>query len=232
MTPVMALPRAIRDPALMKLLDELRTEHVRIERLVGSLRTFVDAFVAGGAPAGDGLEILRCLRVYAGGFHHDREELILFPALEGEASLPRRGPIEALLDDHHVTAELLAEMAALLASPAPDLARLRDAAVRYSHVLWLHIDAENSVLFPESEARLARAGVRELANRPPTSQELAAAESADRLAALYPPLEDPGVIRGDGCALCPRYGESCDGIEREWWNEWEWEEMDDHIAAS
>ena len=232
MTPVMAFAARNRDPFPVNLLDELRAEHVRIERLVGSLRTFADRFVAGAAPAADGLEILRCLRVYAGGFHHDREELILFPALENEASLPKRGPIQALLDDHHVTAELLAEMSALLAAPAPDRARLREAAVRYSHVLWLHIDAENSVLFPESEARLARVGVRELATRPPTAEELAAAESADRLASLYPPLEDPDLIRGDGCALCPRYGESCDGIEREWWNEWEWEEMDDHIAAS
>jgi hemerythrin-like domain-containing protein len=216
----------------MRLLDELRAEHVRIERLVGSLRTFADRFLSGEAPTPDGLEILRCLGVYAGGYHHDREELVLFPALQNEASLPTRGPIEALLDDHHITAALLAEMKEILGSAAPDAARLREAAVRYSHILWLHIDAENSVLFPESEARLARVGVRELESRPPTPEELAAAESADRLAVLYPPLEDPDVVRGDGCALCPRYGESCDGIEREWWNEWEWEEMDDHIAAS
>ncbi|HEY0591801.1 MAG TPA: hemerythrin domain-containing protein, partial [Thermoanaerobaculia bacterium] len=80
----------------MKLLDELRNEHVRIERLVGSLRTFADRFLAGTAGPEDGLEILRVLSVYAGGFHHDREELVLFPALENDASLPRRGPIEAL----------------------------------------------------------------------------------------------------------------------------------------
>ncbi len=216
----------------MKLLDELRSEHVRIERLVGSLRTFADRFLAGTAPREDGVEILRVLSVYAGGFHHDREELVLFPALENEASLPRRGPIEALLDDHHVTGSLLAAMTAELALDVPDATRIREAAVRYSHILWLHIDAENSVLFPESEARLARAGVRELEARSATPDELAAAEAADRIAALYPPLEDPGVIRGDGCALCPRYGDSCEGIEREWWNEYEWEEMDDHVAAS
>ncbi|HEY0788839.1 MAG TPA: hemerythrin domain-containing protein [Thermoanaerobaculia bacterium] len=216
----------------MKLLDELRSEHVRIERLVGSLRTFADRFLTGAAGPEDGLEILRVLSVYAGGFHHDREELVLFPALENDASLPRRGPIEALLDDHHETAALLAAMKDELASAAPDANRFREAAVRDSHILWLHIDAENSVLFPESEARLARVGIRELESRPATAEEIAAAESADQLALLYPPLEDPEVIRGEGCALCPRYGDSCDGIERAWWNEYEWEEMDDHIAAS
>ncbi len=216
----------------MRLLDELRAEHIRIERLVGSLRTFADRFAAGSAPAADGLAILDALRVYAGGFHHDREELILFPALVTEASLPTHGPIETLLDDHHVTAELLAAMRSELSLPLPDAARLRTAAVKYSHVLWLHIDAENSVLFPESEARLARAGIRELASRAATEAELAAAAEADRLAVLYPPTDDPAIVRGEGCALCPRYGESCDGIEREWWNEYEWEEMDDHIAAS
>ncbi len=224
------LARAIIVP--VKLLDELRSEHVRIESLVGSLRRFADGFAAGEAPREDGLEILRVLAVYAGGFHHDREELVLFPALETEASLPRRGPIEGLLDDHHKTGALLTAMTAALAAAEPDARRFREAAVRYSHILWLHIDAENSVLFPESEARLARAGVRELEGRGATAEELAAGEAADRLALLYPPLEDPDVVRGDGCALCPRYGESCDGIEREWWNENEWEEMDSHVAAS
>lgn len=216
----------------MKLLDDLRAEHVRIDRLVGSLRAFVDRFVAGAAPKEDGLQIIRALEIYVGGFHHDREELILFPALRNEASLPARGPIESLLGDHHQTGTLLAEIRELLESASPDLGRLREGAVRYSHILWLHIDAENSVLFPESEARLARVGVRELENRPATPEELAAAETADRLAAIYPPFEDPDLVRGDGCALCPRYADTCEGIEREWWNDWEWEEMDDHVAAS
>jgi hypothetical protein len=31
-------------------------------------------------------------------------------------------------------------------------------------------------------------------------------------------------VRGGGCVLCPSYGITCDGLEREWWTELEWEE--------
>lgn len=38
-------------------------------------------------------------------------------------------------------------------------------AVEYAHASWRHIDTEGSVLFPESEPRLRREGVAELASR-------------------------------------------------------------------
>ena len=40
-------------------------------------------------------------RVFAGAFHHEREEVVLFPALIRDAGLPAdRGPIAVILDDH------------------------------------------------------------------------------------------------------------------------------------
>ena len=38
-------------------------------------------------------------------------------------------------------------------------------AMEYSRTLWLHLDAENSVLLPESEARPRRNNVTELPSR-------------------------------------------------------------------
>jgi hypothetical protein len=32
--------------------------------------------------------------------------------------------------------------------------------------------------------------------------------------------------------MCPAYGPRCGGVEREWWNENEWDEFADHIGAS
>jgi hypothetical protein len=40
--------------------------------------------------------------------------------------------------------------------------RLESLAIAYSRALWRHIDAENTVLFPEAEARLPQTGVPEL----------------------------------------------------------------------
>jgi hypothetical protein len=31
--------------------------------------------------------------------------------------------------------------------------------------------------------------------------------------------------------FCLAYGESCRGLEHEWWNESEWEEFEDHLPS-
>jgi hypothetical protein len=38
-------------------------------------------------------------------------------------------------------------------------------------------------------------------------------------------------MRGDGCVFCPAFTTSCRGVEHEWWNEWEWEEFEDHLPS-
>jgi hypothetical protein len=31
--------------------------------------------------------------------------------------------------------------------------------------------------------------------------------------------------------MCPAYGVSCNGLEREWWNESEWEEIHERLTG-
>jgi hemerythrin-like domain-containing protein len=211
----------------MQLLDDLRREHERIDTVLGALRTWADRFAAGEAPLSDRDAFMTFFSIYAGSFHHEREEVLLLPALARSAELPSdRGPIAVILQDHRDMAKLLREIAT-----TDDPIALQDLTLRYSHALWQHIDVENSILFPESEDRLRRNGVRELDARAMTSDEHAAAAVGDTLIARYPPME-PDVTRGDGCVMCHAYGDTCRGLEREWWNEWEWEEMSEHVAAS
>lgn len=219
----------------MRFMEELVKEHELIEQVVGSLLTWAGRLGAGEAPAADGSEIVRFFRVYAGSLHHGREEEILFPALVNEASLPGdRGPVAVLLADHHEMGDILSRMEELLAaeSTAESAARLSDLARDYASRLLSHIDSENSVLIPEAEARLIRAGVRELEVREATDEEREAVLSGRRIVERYPPSEDPDIVRGEGCVMCSSYGVRCEGLEREWWNEWEWSEADDHIASS
>lgn len=216
----------------MKLIDDLRSEHDLIEQVLGSLRTFVDSRLRGEANAADGRRFLTFFRLFAGDFHHAREEETLFPALHRQADLPQEGPIAVLTSDHRRMAGVLDNLGVLLASGTldePQRERLRELTVEYSHALWHHIDAENSVLLPEGEARLAKKGVRELPSRTMTAEESAARAAGEQLMQVYPPSPDPTVVRGEGCVCCHAFGESCRGLEREWWNEWEWEEFEDHL---
>ena len=214
---------------VMQLLDELRREHELIERLVLSLRAFAAHLTAGTAPVDDGFAILDCLASYVGGWHHEREEDVLFDALA--KTLPSdRGPIAVMLSDHGALGESLSAMRTALTADDPD-AFMR-LAFDYSRALWAHIDAENSVLFPESEIRLRRSGIGELASDEAPAEIIGVVERANALIARYPGGDSSDVIRGEGCVMCPAYGDACSGLEREWWNEWEWEELDEHVAGA
>ena len=222
-----------RERAKVTLIDQLRAEHALVEQVAGSLRTFARSRLHGAAAAGDGLGFLRFFRIYAGSYHHAREEDLLFVALERELELPGdRGPLAALRADHLEMAGMLDRMEASLGDAPTARAAFATAAVEYSGRLWRHIDAENSVLLPEAAARLARLGPAfELPTPEPDDEQLGARAEGERLAAAHPPQAEPDVMRGDGCIACPAYGGSCEGLEREWWNEWEWEEFEDHLSS-
>lgn len=211
----------------MQLLDALRSEHDRIDAVLGALRTWADAHARGDAPLSDRDAFVTFFSVYAGAFHHEREEEILFPALTRDAGLPSdHGPVAVLLGDHRRMEQLLRTIA-VTALPSA----LGVLAVEYSHALWMHIDVENSVFFPESEHQLRRNGVSELVSRALTPEEAAAASLGDTLIARYPPIACD-AIRGEGCVMCHAYGDTCRGLEREWWNDWDWDEVHERVAAS
>lgn len=227
MTSVMAARLRPGEHVFVQLLDDLRREHELIERVLGAMRTFVEQLVRGEAERADLDRFIAFFEGYAGAFHHEREEEILIPALVDGAGLPRdRGPLGVILEDHASLAAILARMKA-----EADALAIRELAIRYSHVLWAHIDVENSVLFPESENQLRRNGIVDLPvpHAPPAVH--AAAADGVALIERYPPLL-PEIIRGDGCVMCHAYGDTCRGLEREWWNEWAWEELDEHVASS
>jgi hemerythrin-like domain-containing protein len=219
----------------MKLIDDLRQEHELIEQVLGSFRAFVTARLAGQGEPADGPRFMTFFRRYAGDFHHDKEEAVLFETLARRAELPAdRGPLAALAGEHRRMGSLLDAMVDLVGSPlagAGEHEHLEALAVDYSRSLWRHMDAENSVLFPEGQERLRRFHVQELHSRPMTPEENSARETGLVLVAQYPPQLDPEVHRGDGCVVCPCYGTTCDGLEAEWWTDLEWDDMWERMSS-
>ncbi|HJV48718.1 MAG TPA: hemerythrin domain-containing protein [Geothrix sp.] len=219
----------------MQLIEDLRAEHALIDQALGSLRAFVTARLAGQGDPADGPRFMVFFRRFAGDFHHDKEEQILFRALSEKAEIPaNRGPVAALTDQHQRMAALLDALEDLIGGSLDTEAerqKLQALAVDYSHALWRHIDAENSVLFPEGQERLRRFHVRDLPSRAMSQEEREARDTGQALIISYPPQPDPTAPRGDGCVACPSYGISCDGLEREWWTDLEWEDMWDRMSS-
>ena len=207
----------------MQFIDDLRTDHDLIERVAGAFLTFSTSAASNPRAREDGARFVRFFTEFAGHYHHAREEDTLFPALQDRAGLPVEGPIAALTGDHR-------RLAGLLHAAGE---RLDEPSIRqYVHGLWRHIDAENSVLLPEGEARLRKQGVPELAGRPLSDAERAARDEGTALLARYPPtMDEASALRGDGCVCCPMMTVTCGGLEHAWWSEHEWDEFEDHLAG-
>lgn len=214
----------------MKFLDAIAAEHRLIEAVSGALRTWAGAAGGAGAEPEDGERFVRFFRDFAGGFHHAREEGVLFPALVREAELAAdSGPLAALTAQHRAMERALEALAVLVAARASGPALV--AAVHgYLRPLGQHIDAEDSVLVPESRTRLLRAGLLELPEVAPDAAASAARADGEGLVARYPGTADPEGLRGEGCVVCPSFGDGCQGVEREWWSELEWEDFRDRVG--
>ncbi len=199
------------------IVVQLMAEHEIIERIVGSL--FRWAAEGQDDDPGARAVYIEFFRRWARGYHHEQEEAILFPALVEKAEIPAdHGPLKILVDEHAREVELVDALEATEPGEAT-----RSIAVELAHLLWMHIDKENSVVLPEAGERLVRAGsggIEGLSEGPELQAVRAAAEA---LVERWTPLEDDDLFRGDGCMACSAYGDTCGGIEKEWWNAWEWE---------
>ena len=204
----------------MQLLDELGQEHRLVDEVAGSLVRFSQRAAEGDIEPSDAADFVRFFRVFVAGFHHQREEQTLFPALVDRAEVPKdRGPLPAITADHREAVLFVDALEAASRDPK----RAAQVARRFANHLWEHVDKEESVLLPEARERLRRNGLTRLEGRVPTNEEQAARKVGEQLTERFPPLDDPDHVRGDGCVVCSAFGETCAGIESEWWNRWEHE---------
>ena len=127
----------------------LRDEHRLILRVLGLLESAASRLSAGGAlPEGWWEQALDWLRAFADQNHHAKEERSLFPAL-AKAGVPvQGGPVGVMLAEHERGRALIRTM------DSHDLRSRTEAARQYVELLREHIDKENGVLFPLSEAVL------------------------------------------------------------------------------
>ena len=130
----------------------LKHEHRIIERGLRALDG-VCARIEGGTmiPASTLLEIIEFMVEFADGYHHGKEEAVLFPALE-RRGIPREGgPLGVMEHEHQVERELIGDLrlAASLYREGNGAAanRFVECARAYLRLLVGHIEKEDSILF-------------------------------------------------------------------------------------
>ena len=143
----------------MKPSDELVKEHNAILGSLEVLSTICDAIEAGKTfNAYDVARLLDFLKVFADGCHHQKEELLLFPALE-QSGIPREhGPIGVMLSEHDLGRKYIRGMAESLdaysAGRSGAAVAIASNARAYINLLRAHIIKENTILFPMADKHL------------------------------------------------------------------------------
>ena len=137
----------------MQATDILSAEHRVIERVIAALDAAADRLDAGTSVRPEFfLDAARFIRHYADGYHHGKEEGVLFEAM-ARAGMPMDdGPVGVMLYEHergreltqglHQAAERLAAGDAKAADAVADYARA------YGELLVGHIYKEDNILFP------------------------------------------------------------------------------------
>ncbi len=147
---------------MSKLLTALVTEHDHILRVLAALHDYA-AFHAhddGDVRAVLG-QFVTYLREYVDGWHHHKEEEVLFVAM-GHAGLPMDGgPLGCMLREHDAGRRHVGMLAELAAARVPgpltqeELAVMAGAVAGYVALLTSHIAKENQVLYPMAERIIA-----------------------------------------------------------------------------
>ncbi len=99
-------------------------------------------------------EMIRFLRVFADDCHHGKEELYLFPALEEIGVQNEGGPIGIMLVQHKKGRELVNKMELSLENNSISKDAFVESASDYVNLLREHIEKENTLTFPFTDANL------------------------------------------------------------------------------
>lgn len=105
--------------------------------------------------------MLDFVQIYADRFHHEKEELHLFPALRESGMQGEGGPLGFLKQEHHTERQLLIDLGVALTDyrngNENGKQRIIDIARNYSRHLLSHIRREDAILFTLAEEVLDEA---------------------------------------------------------------------------
>jgi hemerythrin-like domain-containing protein len=144
------------ESTMSQAIDTLMREHRFIEKVLGSLETFVDQLGAGQEEARQYIaEYAEFFREFADRCHHGKEEDQLFEAL-GDHGFPRdAGPIFVMFGEHNLGRSYIKVLSSIGADDGPlsdaELGKFRESAGAFIPLLRMHIQKEDEILFPAAE---------------------------------------------------------------------------------
>jgi len=137
---------------MSKPFHVLKHEHRIIEQGLRALDgVCMRLEVSNMVPANELLRIIDFINAFADGYHHRKEETVLFPALERSGISRDGGPLRAMEHEHRIERGLIADLREATASycqgDAKAANRFVESARAYLRLLVGHILKEDDILF-------------------------------------------------------------------------------------
>lgn len=128
--------------------QNLENDHVFILRLIDVM----EAMVQQHSTNTDHLElIVELIRKFADGFHHAKEEKLLFPLMITKGFSDQQGPVALMLSEHELgrmyTGEIAKNIEIIKQGNSTVLTKIYSNMQSYISLLRNHIAKENNVLF-------------------------------------------------------------------------------------
>ncbi len=180
----------------MKLnpIETLRNEHGLIRRFVDLLSVAVARLEVENPPPraffDNGIEFVRG---FSDGFHHKKEELVMFVQLAQKKNGAIDGQIEALRYQHDQGRGFIAAIAGALNGYAEedsrDIAVVRENAAAFASLLKHHTHIEDHAFFPMARETMTEEELEELGKKFEKVQEVHGDETFERYHKLINDLE-------------------------------------------
>ncbi len=178
----------------MDPIEILRNEHGLIRRFVDLLSVAVARLEVDDPPPrsffDNGIEFVRG---FSDGFHHKKEELVMFVQLAQKKNGAIDGQIEALRYQHDQGRSFIGAIAGALESyeegDPSDTAVVRENAAAFASLLKHHIHTEDHIFFPMSQEAMTPHELEVLGEKFEKVQEVHGADTFERYHKLVVDLD-------------------------------------------
>lgn len=126
-------------------ISVLNREHEIIKKAVAILKSVGASALSPDEMKRQYLTLIGFFRNYADGYHHQKEEEALFPALEEKSEILSEGILKEMFDQHESMRGMIRESEALLNKN--DIIAARKCLEEYAEALLDHIAVEDDELF-------------------------------------------------------------------------------------
>lgn len=148
----------------MNITKELTQEHQNILQVIDIVLEECNSLEAGKDLNIDFFtKVVGFIKNYADGYHHAKEENILFKAMLKNAEDMHCNPIPVMLHEHDAGRKFVAEL--VLALTKSDKSLLVENARGYCYLLQNHIYKEDNILYPMAEEAVSETQKQEVANQ-------------------------------------------------------------------